>query len=309
MISVVIPMFNEEENVSKLLTSIYDVMNGLGEDFELIVVDDGSTDSTLNNLKHEKKNPDLGNLRILELRTNFGQTPALLAGFSRARGDIIVSMDGDLQNDPNDIPGLLKKLDEGYDVVCGWRKHRKDSIFKRIPSRISNYLNHRLNGINIHDSGCTIRAYTSEAAKDLKITGEGHRYIPAILSYHGYKVTEIPVNHRIRYAGKSKYGPGRLIRGFMDLISLRIFYGYRSRPFLLFGIIGIPMFITGFILSVYMIYERLYLSGSLSDRPAFFISVMMCIAALQILLTGFIAELFTRSAIDPQDTYKVRKEH
>ena len=284
-------------------------MTEMGAEFEIIAVDDGSTDSTLVLLRNEKENKNLNNLRIIELRKNFGQTAALLAGFSRAQGEYVVSMDGDLQNDPKDIPRLLAKLDEGYDVVCGWRRSRKDSLFKKIPSKISNYLNKRWNKIDIHDSGCTLRAYVSEAAKDLNITAEGHRYIPAVLSHLGYKITEIPVEHHPRYSGKTKYGSGRLFRGSIDLFSLRLFYSYRGRPFLLFGLIGFLMFLGGGFFSAIMVYERLYLNSSLSDRPAFFLSVILTVVAIQIILTGFIAELFIRSTSQPKDTFKIRKEY
>lgn len=309
MISVVIPVFNEEDSIVNLLSSLYKTMEQREEEFEIIVVDDGSTDTTLSELLEMKKSRVFSQLRIIELRMNFGQTPALLAGFSRSKGEIIISMDGDLQNDPEDIPRLLSKLNEGYDVVCGWRKNRKDSIFKRIPSKASNFINRRLNNINIHDSGCTFRAYISEAIKDLKITAEGHRYIPTILSYQGYKVTEISVTHHPRHSGKTKYGSGRLFRGSMDLISLSLFYRYRGRPFLLFAKIGFPMFLLGFLFSGIMIFERLFLGGSLSDRPAFFLSVIMCVVSLQILLTGFIAEQFVRTSSNPSDIYRIKKEY
>ena len=309
LLSIVIPLYNEEENIRKLLDSLFEVMNELEQDFEIIAVDDGSTDSTLLKLKKEKETKKLNKLRIIELRKNFGQTAALLAGFSKITGDIVISMDGDLQNDPKDIPELLKKLNEGYDVVCGWRKERKDSIFKKIPSKISNYLNKRWNKIDIHDSGCTLRAYVSEAAKDLKITAEGHRYIPAILSHLGYKITEIPVTHHPRHAGKTKYGSGRLFRGSMDLFSLQLFYSYRARPILLFAKVGLLMFLGGFLSTILLIYERLYLGGSLSDRPAFYLSVLFTVVAFQIILTGFIAELYVRSSSQPSDSYRIRKEY
>ena len=284
-------------------------MLGVEKEFEILAVDDGSTDSTLTSLRKAKEIKKLSNLHIIELRKNFGQTAALLAGFSKAQGDFIISMDGDLQNDPNDIPKLLDKLKEGYDVVCGWRKKRKDSVFKRIPSRISNYLNKRWNKIDIHDSGCTLRAYVSEAAKDLNITAEGHRYIPAVLSHLGYRITEIPVKHHPRRSGKTKYGSGRLFRGSLDLLSLRLFYSYRGRPFLLFGFIGFLMFLGGAFFSAVMLYERLYLDSPLSDRPAFFLSIILTVVAIQIILTGFIAELFTRSTSQPKDTFRIRKEY
>lgn len=309
MISVVIPFYNEENNIVKILGSIFEVMNNLDQDFEIIAIDDGSDDKTLSILLNEKNNKNLKELRILEFRKNFGQTPALLAGFTKSRGDIVISMDGDLQNDPKDIPKMLDKLNEGYDVVCGWRKQRKDPLLKRIPSKISNFLNRRWNKLNIHDSGCTFRTYISEAVKSLKITAEGHRYIPAILSYQGFKITETIVIHHPRTAGKTKYGSGRLLRGFIDLLTLRLFYGYKGRPSLLFAKIGIPMFLFGAISSVYMVYERIFLNGSLADRPAFFIAVMLCTVSLQILLTGVIAEFFVRTFSIPQETYRIRKEH
>ncbi len=308
MISIVIPLYNEEDVVDKLIDILFEVMTKINHEFEIIIVNDGSTDNTLTRLNMKKESSSLDRLRIINLRSNFGQTPALLAGFSQAKGDIIVSMDGDLQNDPKDIPKLLKKMEEGYDVVCGWRKDRKDSFLKKYPSKFSNYLNRRLNDLDIHDSGCTFRAYISEAAKGLNLTAEGHRYIPAILKYQGYRVTEIVVQHHSRETGSSKYGSGRLFRGFMDLISLKLFYNYRSRPFLLFGKIGLPLFIIGSLLSAYLVFNRLVYGEDLSDRPLFFISVMTIIASLQVILTGFIAELFVRETSKASDTYKIKEE-
>jgi glycosyltransferase involved in cell wall biosynthesis len=283
-------------------------MNETGEDFEVILINDGSTDETLNELKRKKGVSALSEVRILNLSRNFGQTPALLAGFSKAEGDIIISMDGDLQNDPADIPKFLIKLNEGYDVVCGWRKDRKDSLIKKVPSKFSNFLNRRLNNLNIHDSGCTFRAYIAEAAKSLNLTAEGHRYIPAILSYQGYKVSEIVVTHHPRIDGVTKYGSGRLFRGFVDLISLKLFYDYRNRPFLLFGKIGIPLFFIGSILTGYLVFDRVVLGNDIGDRPLFFLSVMTVIASLQIILTGFIAELFVRETTRATDTFRIKEE-
>ncbi|MHA2171017.1 MAG: glycosyltransferase family 2 protein [Candidatus Kariarchaeaceae archaeon] len=304
MISIVIPFYNEEGNVLPLLSKIAAVLQD--EEFEIISVNDGSTDNTLQRLQEFKKGNNV-DLKIVNLRSNFGQTPALLAGFKVSQGSRIISMDGDLQNDPTEIPRFLEKIDEGFDVVCGWRKDRKDSLIKKLPSKFSNYLNRRLNKVDIHDSGCTFRAYIADAAKELNLSAEGHRYIPAILSYQGYKVTEIIVGHHSRKEGVTKYGSGRLFRGFMDLISLKLFYDYHSRPFLLFGKTGFPLFIIGLSMSAYLVMNRFLYDEHLSDRPLFFISIMTMIAALQIVLTGFIAELFVRETTKALDTYKIKE--
>ena len=188
MISIVIPVFNEEDNVTPLYNSIYEVMTDIGEPFEVIFVDDGSNDETLMHLQGILANGHSnGNLRIIELQRNYGQTPALLAGLSKIRGDLVVTMDGDLQNDPKDIPKMLKALTDEYDVICGWRKKRHDNAFKKIPSKFNNFLNRKLNDVDIHDSGCTLRVYRREAVDNLELYAEGHRYIPAILAKHGFR--------------------------------------------------------------------------------------------------------------------------
>ena len=203
-ISIVIPTYNEEENVNQLYEEIAEVMNKLNKKYEIIFVDDGSTDATYNVLKALSKKDN--HIVIVKLRKNFGQTPAMVAGFEQASGKVVITMDADLQNDPADIPRLLEKLAKGHDVVCGWRMDRKDNILKRWPSKFSNWLNRRLTGIKTHDSGCTLRAYNKEAINSIKLYGENHRYIPALINAKGYNVTEVVTHHRKRQFGKTKYG-------------------------------------------------------------------------------------------------------
>ncbi|MEA2071006.1 MAG: glycosyltransferase family 2 protein, partial [Asgard group archaeon] len=214
MISIVIPVFNEEKNVVPLYTAINKIMQEISMPYEVIFVDDGSKDNTLRNLKRLQNNGiTVGTLRIIELQKNYGQTFALLAGLHNTRGDKIITMDGDQQNDPKDIPRLLQELGKGYDVICGWRKERNDSIMKKVPSRINNFLNRKFNKIAIHDSGCTMRAYRKKALIDIELFAEDHRYLPAILAKKGNTIRELEVTHNHRKNGKSKYGINRLLRG------------------------------------------------------------------------------------------------
>ncbi|HIJ99043.1 TPA: glycosyltransferase family 2 protein, partial [archaeon] len=210
-LSIVIPTFNEQENVEKLHSELVSTLKKINKSCEIIFVDDGSTDQTFEKLeriaRRDKK------VRIVKFTRNFGQTAALLAGFQKSKGNVIISMDADLQNDPADIPKLLRKLNDGYDVVCGWRANRKDTFGKVLSSKISNWLMDFLMDLNIHDSGCTLRAYKRRTVNDLQIYGETHRYIPAMISSRGFKVAEVPVNHRSRFKGKTKYGLARLPKG------------------------------------------------------------------------------------------------
>ena len=233
-ISVVIPVYNEAENLADLHRELTASLASVGQSYEIVVVDDGSTDSSFERLRAiEAADP---RVRVLRLRRNFGQTAAFSAGFDHARGEIVVTSDGDLQNDPADIPRLLAKLDEGYDMVCGWRQQRRDPVSKKIPSWFANRIISAATGVRLHDYGCSLKAMRSEVVKGLRLYGEMHRFIPAVASWMGVTLAEVPVNHRPRTRGRSKYGLGRTVRVLLDLFTVKFLLAYGTRPAHLFGL-------------------------------------------------------------------------
>lgn len=281
--SVVIPVKNEEGNVAELHARLVKALKKLGGDFEIIFVDDASTDSTnavLNKLKP---------VTIIRLRRSYGQSSALDAGIAHATGQIIITMDGDLQNDPDDIENLLAKLDEGYDVVCGWRKKRKDTFMKRFISRGAAYLRGFFVDDGVHDAGCTLRAYRKECFDDLELYGELHRMIPALLRWRGFSVTEIPVKHHNRVSGVSKYGYKRVIKGFLDMIYIWFWRKYDQRPLHFFGAAGIALFLAGAVLLTLMAYLRLVYGYPLSDKIWPMVAFFFMLIGLQLISTGLIA--------------------
>jgi glycosyltransferase involved in cell wall biosynthesis len=288
-LSIIIPVYNEEESLPELYGELRKVLSGVGGEYEVIFVDDGSADKSYEILKGLKEKDD--SVKVIRFRKNFGQSAALDAGFRHAAGSVIVSMDADLQNDPKDIPKLLKKLEEGFDLVCGWRYKRKDSLSKKIPSAVSNILRKLLTGEKIHDSGCTLRAYTRESLTDLYLYGEMHRYIPALVAWKGYRVGEVKVSHRPRKHGKTKYGAGRLLRGFLDLITVKFLLTYDSRPMHLFGIPGIVSAFLGFLISLYMAYVRLIVGEGISNRPLLMLGVLLMVLGAQFISLGLLGEL------------------
>lgn len=291
-ISVVIPVYNEKDNVRILSSKLESVLNKLTEDFEVIFVDDGSIDGTLEILREISMKDR--RFKVISFRRNFGQTAALLAGFEYAKSDIIISLDADLQNDPEDIPKILSRLNEGYDVVCGWRRRRKDPLSKRIASRLSNWLARRLTGIQIHDFGCTLRAYRREAVKDLDLYGEMHRFIPALIGWRGFKITEIEVIHHPRKYGKTKYGLSRIFKGLLDLLMVKFFTSYLFRPMHVFGGIGFIISLIGSIFAIYLVCEKIIYNVSLTTRPLFTSSLIMIITGLQFIVFGVMSELIMR---------------
>lgn len=299
-ISVVIPMYNEEGNVAQLCREVTEVLGEMDTDYEVIFVDDGSQDATLEKLRqYAGADP---HTRIVELRRNFGQTAALAAGFDEVLFDVVVTLDGDLQNDPRDIPRMVAKLDEGYDLVAGWRKDRKDAFWHRIlPSLIANRLISRFINVRLHDYGCTLKAMTKEITDGIQLYGEMHRFIPALAVEMGASVTEIPVNHRPRTAGTSKYGLSRVVRVILDLVTVKFLLGYSTRPIHLFGTLGL---ITGFIgtaaLSV-ITFERLFLGVDMGSRPVLPLSVMLIMIGLQFLVFGLLAEVLARTYYESQN--------
>ena len=289
--SIVIPVYNEEENIAPLYEKIASVMKNMGE-YEIIFIDDGSTDGTFKKIK--KLNEKDGAVRCIRFRRNFGKTAALTAGFERAEGDVIITMDGDMQNDPEDIPSLVKML-EKYDAVSGWRYSRKDPwLRKKLPSRISNAISRWITGLNLHDFNCALKAYKKEALKDIELYGDMHRYIPAVLAWKGYKVGEIKVRHHERKHGKSKYGARRFLRGFFDLINFKFWADYSTRPLHFFGGIGSALLASGFFIDLYLVLLKIFYGETLSNRPLLLLGILLMILGLQIVFFGFLAEIMIR---------------
>ena len=294
-ISVVIPIYNEEENVALLYESITKVMSKLKNSYEIIMVDDGSKDKTLSILRAIQKKDF--HLRVIKFRGNFGQSAAMAAGFEAARGENVVAMDGDLQNDPNDIPMLLKKLDEGYDVVSGWRKNRKDKlILRKLPSKIANRLICSVTGVELHDTGCSLKAFRKEVIKRISLYGELHRFIPALAKLEGAKITEVVVNHRARKFGESKYNITRTFRVIMDLTSLNLFIKHLRNPLRFFG--GLALVSMFFAILATILAGTIWLNSSY-DISSFNILLtlifLMIVTTFQFLFIGLLAALIVHT--------------
>ncbi len=293
MITVVVPFYNEEENIVPLHAELNDVLKSLDRQYMIIFVDDGSTDHTYKNMLKVREKDN--NVRIIKFRKNFGQSAALKAGFDYAKGNIVISMDGDLQNDPSDIPKLIEKIEkEDYDVVCGWRADRKDLFTKKISSKFANLLRKTTTGEVIHDSGCTFRAYRNECVKGLDLYGETHRYIPAMLLWKGYRIGEVKVKHHPRKYGTTKYGLLRLGKGFLDLIVISFWQKYSVRPIHVFGGLGLGLGLSGVLLGGYMGMERLLFGRGLSDRPLFLLAILMVIIGVQFVVSGISADIMLK---------------
>jgi glycosyltransferase involved in cell wall biosynthesis len=299
-ISIVIPLYNEAKNIEALSLSLNQVVGILGRETEIIFIDDGSTDETFQALLNLKKLDD--NIRIIHFTRNFGQTAALSAGFDYAKGDVIITMDGDLQNDPKDIPLLLRKVEEGYDIVSGWRFKRQDKFLLRtLPSKIANWLIGFITGVRLHDSGCSLKAYRSDVVKNIKLYGEMHRFIPALASSRGAKIAEVKVNHHPRIHGDSKYGISRTIRVFLDLITIKFLLSFLTRPLQIFGLWGLAFSGIGFLICVYLSVVRLVFKQGLSDRPLLLLGVMLLVLGVQFIGFGLVAEMQTRTYYEVQN--------
>ena len=304
-ISIVIPTYNEEENVILLYKEIKAAMDGLKKEYEIIYVDDGSIDGTFSNL--EKLNSKDHKVRIIKFRKNFGQTAAMDAGFKAAKGKIIIAMDADLQNDPADIPVLLRKMDEGYDVVSGWRYRRNDPVSKKFISVIANAMRKTLTGEKIHDSGCSLKAYRKECFDDLNLYGEMHRFIPALLMWKGFKVGEVKVNHRPRKHGKTKYTLSRVVKGALDMLVVLFWQKYSTRPIHLFGGLGLISGLLGFIIAVYLTIMKIFYGMSLSNRPLLILSVLLMILGVQLVMFGFLADILIKVYYKDSKNYSIEK--
>jgi glycosyltransferase involved in cell wall biosynthesis len=291
-ISIVVPAYNEEENVEEFHAKVSKVMKSMKLQYEMIFVDDGSRDKTYEKLDKLTKKDTC--VRIIKFRKNFGQSAAWDAGFKHSNGRYIITMDADLQNDPEDIPKILEKLKEGYDVVSGWRHNRKDSVPKRFFSWISRILRKIVIDDKIHDSGCSLKIYRKECFEGLDLHGEMHRYITEILSLRGFKITEIKVNHLPRKKGKTKYNILRVPKGFLDLIVVAFWQKYSARPVHLFGSIGIVSAVLGAFINLYMLYLKFVLGASIANRPLLLLGVLLCILGLQFLVFGLISDILVK---------------
>lgn len=300
LLSIVLPLLNEEENIPLLYNELKDVLNSMKEEHEIIFIDDGSTDTSLSLLTNlQEEDP---RVVVVSFRKNFGQTAAMSAGFDYAKGDVIVTMDADLQNDPHDIPMLISKIREGYDVVTGWRFDRKDKFLsRRLPSIIANKIISSTTGVNLHDYGCTLKAFRKEVIKNVKLYGEMHRFIPAIASGMGISFTEVKVNHRPRRFGTSKYGISRTIRVILDLMTVKFLLSYSTRPIQIFGLIGLSSGGLGFLMALIMTIQRQFFGVPLSDRPLLFLAVLLMFIGVQFITMGLLAELQARTYHESQN--------
>ena len=288
MISIVIPVYDEEDNIELLCDKLVSVLECIGRDFEIIAVDDGSADKTFERMLTARNKDD--RIKLIKFRKNFGQSAALKAGFDHAEGEIVISIDSDLQNDPEDIPRLLEKMENNdYDVVCGWRASRKDTLSKKIFSRIANRLRKTITGEHIHDSGCTLRVYKNECVKTLELYGETHRYIPAMLLWKGYKIGEVKVNWHSRMSGSSKFGFWRIPKSLIDVLVVKFLLTYSKKPMFFFGPVGGAVVFTGFLMDIYIGW--LWIFHHTQRRPIFIFSLVLIVIGLFIFMVGFLAEM------------------
>lgn len=297
-LSVVIPVFNEEGSLGPLHDEVVSALSTY--DHEIIYVDDGSSDNSFTILADIQKNSSV--VRLIRFRRNFGQTAALSAGFRYARGKIIIPLDADGQNDPAEIPKLLKKLEEGYDIVSGWRKERKDNpVTRTLPSRIANWCIGHITGVKLHDYGCTLKAYRAESLKPIRLYGEMHRFIPALARWGGEKVAEVVVNHRPRTTGKTKYGLGRTFKVVLDLITIKFLASFSTKPIYIFGGLGFLCFLGSFLSGVTVLGMKLAVNYSMNRNPLLIISLMLMTTSIQFVLMGLLAEIMVRTYHESQD--------
>ena len=291
-VSVVIPLYNEEENVEVLHERLSETLKSMGIDYEIIYIDDGSTDKTLQLLEALQKGDE--KVVVLSLRRNFGQTAAFAAGFDFARGDVVITMDGDLQNDPKDIPRLLE-LTKEYDLVSGWRKKRHDTFLtRRLPSLIANWLISKVTGVGLHDYGCSLKAYKLEVVKNLKLYGEMHRFIPAVASWYGVKIAEVETTHHPRLRGKSKYGMSRTIKVLLDLITVKFLQSFSTKPIQFFGPVGVFFGLAGLGISAYLALSKLIYGIDIGGRPLLLLGALLIIVGIQFIGMGLLGEMIVR---------------
>jgi glycosyltransferase involved in cell wall biosynthesis len=308
-LSVVIPIRNEAPGLEELQREITQTLEAWGHSYEVLVIDDGSTDNSFEILARiQAADP---RWRVIRFRRNFGQTAAFSAGFAYARGRLIATSDGDLQNDPRDIPAMVRKLeDEQLDIVCGWRRNRKDAFVSRLlPSMVANRLISWATGVSLHDYGCSLKIFRAEVVKPLKLYGEMHRFIPAIASEQGVAIAEVVVNHRARRHGSSKYGISRTVRVILDLLTVKFLLSYSTRPVQIFGLIGLAMALPGSLILAYLAYVRLFGDQSIGNRPLLLFGILLVFTGVQLITLGLLAELQARTYHESQDkpTYVIRE--
>jgi len=307
-LSIVVPLYNEEESLPLLVEKLLAALRPLGRSFELVLVDDGSSDATASVLRRlAAETPEL--VAVL-LRRNYGQTPAMSAGFDASRGDLIVTLDGDLQNDPADIPMLLEQLEQGYDLVSGWRHQRQDHAVSRLlPSKLANRLIARVTGVRLHDYGCSLKAYRRELVDDISLYGELHRFLPALAFIEGARITEVKVNHNARRFGQSKYGIDRTFRVLMDLLTVWFMKRFLTRPMHVFGFGGLAAIAVGLLLALYLLAQKLLANADIGNRPLLLVAVLAIVAGVQLFCFGLLAELQMRTYHESQGRpiYRVRE--
>ena len=309
-LSVVIPLYNERDNLVPLYRELDVILRGLNRSYEILFVDDGSTDGGIDLLREIKRRDP--RVRAIRLARNSGQTAALVCGLHHAAGEVVVALDGDGENDPKDIPRLIAKLDEGYDLVSGWRTQRwsEARFTRRIPSVAANALISRFTRVALHDYGCTLKAYRRDLAQRLMLYGEMHRFVPAIAAEQGARIAEVEVNFRPRRAGKSKYGPGRIVRTLLDLMTVRFLSGYSTRPIQVFGLIGLLMGGIGGLWTAILVFEKVVLGYSLGRRPALLLAILLIVVGVQFVSLGLIGEMITRTYHESQGKpiYVIKEE-
>ena len=307
LISIIIPVFNESESIGYLLDEVLNVMCSNKLNFEIVVVNDGSQDSTSNVL--DELSTKIKELSVISLRTNYGQTAAMAAGFDNSNGEVVITLDGDLQNDPNDIPKLISHINEGYDLICGWRYDRKDKLInRRIPSKIANKLIANVTGLKLHDYGCSLKAFKKEILDDIKLYGELHRFLPVLAKIEGAKIKEIKVNHRSRKYGSSKYGIDRTFRVLMDLLTVWFMTKFLTRPMYGFGFVGIISILVSLGMTSYLFIIKL-LGNDIGNRPMLMFALILGIAGVQLFSFGLLGELLIRTYHESQNRpiYRIRK--
>jgi glycosyltransferase involved in cell wall biosynthesis len=309
-LSIIIPLFNERDNLAPLHLELETVLGAIGGSHEILFIDDGSTDGSEAVLREIKARD--AHVRVIRLARNSGQTAALACGLQRAEGRVIVALDGDGENDPADIPRLLAKLDEGYDLVSGWRtdRWRNSALTRRLPSLAANSLISRITGVALHDYGCTLKAYRRDLGRRLMLYGEMHRFVPAIAAEQGARIAEIEVNFRPRRSGASKYGPGRIIRTILDLLTVRFLSGYSTRPIQVFGAIGVLLGAIGSVWTAILVFEKVVLGWTLGNRPALLLAVLLVVVGVQFVSLGLIGEMIARTYHESQNKpiYVIKEE-
>ncbi len=308
-LSIVIPIRNESPNIRPLYDEVMGTLGTTGRSFEVLVIDDGSTDDSFAQLAALQASDP--RLRVIRFRRNFGQTAAFAAGFAHARGRLVVTSDGDLQNDPRDIESMVQLSDrDDYDIVCGWRKDRKDTfVTRRIPSMAANWIISKATGVPLHDYGCSLKVFRAEVVKSLRLYGEMHRFLPAIASEQGVRIAEVVVNHRARMAGTTKYGLSRTIRVILDLVTVKFLLSYSTRPLQIFGLLGLASGGLGALITAYLGWVRLVQHQAIADRPLLILGMLLAFIGVQFLTFGLLAELMARTYYESQGkpTYVIRE--